>query len=253
MKIAYVVPGPMKREEISRRQLLLQKWASPGVTVEIIDVAVGPASVESMYEEYLGIPEAAKVIYRLDQEDYAAVVLGCAGDPGLDALREITQNVLVVGPREAGMNMAAMLGHRFSVLTVTDSRIPRGHELALIAGVRSKLVHVRALNIPVLELAQNRSAALEKLVQIGQEEVEHHHADCLVLGCMSMGFLNVAEEMTVRLGIPVMNPVRTALKTAEALVMCGLHHSKKGYAYPPKLSSGKAKSLDDLLHKRTSP
>lgn len=162
MKIAYVVPGPMKREEVSRRELLLQQWASPGVTVEIIDVAQGPASVESMYEEYLGIPEAAKNIYRLDQEDYAAVVLGCAGDPGLDALREITKNVLIVGPREAGMNMAAMLGHRFSVLTVTDSRIPRGHELAMIAGLRSKLVHVRALNIPVLELAQNRSATLEK-------------------------------------------------------------------------------------------
>lgn len=251
MKIAYVVPGPMKRDELGRREHLLQQWASPGVSVEIIDVSEGPSSVESMYEEYLGIPQTAKTIYRLDQEGYDAVVLGCAGDPGLDAFREITRNTCIVGPREAGMNIAAMLGHRFSVLTVTDSRIPRGYELAMIAGLTSKLVNVRALNIPVLELATSRSATLEKLISIGREEIEKHRADTLVLGCMSMGFLHVAEEMTKALGIPVINPVRAALKTAEALVSSGLLHSKRGYALPPKLASGKVKSLDALLTSRT--
>lgn len=250
MKIAYVVPGPMSREELGRRGKLLQQWASPGVSVEIVDVSEGPASVESMYEEYVGIPNTAKTIFRLEQESYDAVVLGCAGDPGLDAFREITSSMLIVGPREAGMNIAAMLGHRFSVLTVTDSRIPRGYELAMIAGLSSKLVNVRAVNIPVLELATNRAATLEKLIRIGQEEVEHHRADSLVLGCMSMGFLHVAEEMTRALGIPVINPVRTALKTAEALVASGLVHSKKGFALPPKIVNGKARSLNELLIRR---
>lgn len=111
----------------------------------------------------------------------------------------------------------------------------------------SELVNVRALNIPVLELAVNRTATLEKLVSIGREEVERHRADSLVLGCMSMGFLHVAEEMTKALGIPVINQVRAALKTAETLVTCGLRHSKRGYAEPPKITSGKAQSLDDLL------
>lgn len=63
----------------------------------------------------------------------------------------------------------------------------------MIAGLSTKLVNVRAVNIPVLKFATNQAATLEKLLRIGQEEVEHHCADSFVLGCMA--FLQVAEEM----------------------------------------------------------
>ena len=43
-------------------------------------------------------------------------------------------------------------------------------------------------------------------------------SDTLVLGCMSMAFLGVAERLSEELGVPVLNPARTALKTAEGLV-----------------------------------
>ena len=43
-------------------------------------------------------------------------------------------------------------------------------------------------------------------------------ADVLVLGCMSLSFLGVAEQARERVGVPVINPAMCALKTAEALV-----------------------------------
>lgn len=84
---------------------------------------------------------------------------------------------------------------------------------------------MRAIEIPVLALAEDREATVEKMVEEGRRAVEEDRADTLVLGCMSMGFLGVAEEMSERLGVPVVNPVRTSLKTAEALVGAGLRHS----------------------------
>lgn len=245
MRIVYVVPGPMNDEEISRRGALLNQWAAQGVTVEIASVSEGPASIESMYEEYLSIPETAKLIYRLEQEGYDAAILGCAGDPGLDAYREITTGLTVIGPAAASFHTAALLGHRFSVLTVTDSTVPSSYELVQKAGLSGKLVSVKAVNIPVLELAKDRKATLNKLVEIGKMELANG-ADTLVLGCMSMGFLNVAEEMQEILGIPVINPARNALKVAEAFVGAGYSHSKKAYMIPPKLATGKVKSLDEL-------
>lgn len=245
MRIVYVVPGPMNDEEISRRGALLNQWAAQGVTVEIASVSEGPASIESMYEEYLSIPETARLIYRLEQEGYDAAILGCAGDPGLDAYREITTSLTVVGPAAASFHTAALLGHRFSVLTVTDSTVPSSYELVQKAGLSGKLVSVKAVNIPVLELAKDRKATLDKLVEIGKMELANG-ADTLVLGCMSMGFLNVAEEMQEILGIPVINPARNALKVAEAFVGAGYSHSKKAYMIPPKLATGKVKSLDEL-------
>jgi len=62
-----------------------------------------------------------------------------------------------------------------------------------------------------------------------------------------MGFLNVAEEMSLALGVPVVNPGRASLKMAEALVGMGLSHSKLAYMTPPKIISGKVKNTRDLL------
>ena len=60
-------------------------------------------------------------------------------------------------------------------------------------------------------------------------------ADTLVLGCMSMAFLGVAERLSEELGVPVVNPARTALKTAELLVGSGLTHSPRAFPTPRKL------------------
>ncbi len=56
----------------------------------------------------------------------------------------------------------------------------------------------------------------------------------LVLGCMSMGFVGVSEDLQKRLEIPVVNPVAAALKTAETMVALGLAQSRLAYPTPPK-------------------
>src|SRR6056297_1133685 len=197
----------MDKKELSRRENLLKEWAAVETEVKIFDIMEGPASIESSYEEYLSIPITAKKIYEIEKMGFDAAILGCAGDPGLDAMREITTKMLVVGPGQSGMQMAVMLGNRFSVLTVTDSRIANAYELAHKAGVAQSLVSVKPLNIPVLELDQRLQAELN---------------------------------------IPVINPSKTSLKISEALLGAGLNHSKKAYMVPPKLKDKKVNNLDEL-------
>jgi len=250
MKIVYVVPGPMDAQEVNRRGELLKEWAFPGTKVDIVSVAEGPASIESMYEEYLSIPATAKEIFRLEKEGYDAAILGCAGDPGLDAMREITSKMLVVGPAESSILTAVLLGHKLTVITIDESMIASTEALVYKAGVSNKLASVRALNIAVLDLAVNRKSTMEKIIKVSQEAMEKDGDDCLVLGCMTMGFLNVADEISDVLKIPVVNPSKIALKMAESLVRSGLMHSKKAFALPPKISSGKVKNIDELYIKK---
>lgn len=246
MKIVYVVPGLMEEQEQKRREALLREWAFPGTEVDLVCVTEGPASIESMYEEYLSIPAAAKLTYAMQEEGYDAAILGCAGDPGLDAIRELTDKMLVVGPGQTSMIVSAMLGHKFSVITPEETLIPSSHELAFKAGVLEKLASVVAINIPVLELMTNREESMQKIIAAGKKAVKEDRADALALGCMSMGFLNVAEEIEKAVGVPVVNPSKAALKIAEALVSSGLMHSKTAFATPTKISSGRVKNLDDL-------
>ena len=246
MKIVYVVPGIMEQEELDRRGAMLKSWAFEETQVDIVCVPEGPASIESMYEEYLSIPATMKVVYEMQELGYDAAILGCAGDPGLDAAREITDDMLVIGPGQGSMIVAAMLGHTFSILTIEASMIASSYELAYKAGVKEKVASVIPVNVPVLELNINREESLKKIIAAAKKAVEEDNADVLVLGCMSMGFLDVAKEIEAAVGVPVINPSLTGLKTAEALLGSKLMHSKKAFATPPKIASGRISSLDEL-------
>jgi allantoin racemase len=54
---------------------------------------------------------------------------------------------------------------------------------------------------------------------------------------MSMGFLMVDEKLTKAIGVPAVNPVRTAVKLAEVFIDLGITHSKRSFPIPPSLKS----------------
>jgi allantoin racemase len=236
-RILYLVPGPLSRarglEELERRRSHLQEWAFPGTEVGIAENPEGPGSIESAYEEYVSIPGSMELAASAESDGYDAIILGCFGDPGLDGFREIL-SIPIVGPCEASMHLAAQLGHSFGIVTVVDSVVEPLRKLARVAGLDSRLATVLACDIPVLELHDNSYGPVLEVC----EEAIAAGADTLVLGCMSMAFLGVAERLSEELGVPVLNPARTALKTAEALVSNGIAHSKKAYPVPPKVAAG---------------
>ncbi len=86
------------------------------------------------------------------------------------------------------------------------------------------------------------------MVAAGRKAIAEDRADTLLLGCMSMGFLEIAEAAAPELGVPVLNPGKVALKMAEATVGAGLTHSRRAYMTPPKLAGGEFASPLDLLH-----
>lgn len=257
MKIVYLVPGPMGRSdegraELERRGELLSIYAGPETTTGIDDVPEGPASIESAYEEYLSIPAAVRRAVELEAEGWDAVILGCFGDPGLDAFREVV-SVPVIGPGEASVLLAASLGHRFSIVTIAESVVPATERQIRNVGLAGKLASVRAVNIPVLELHHDRDRTIAAVVEEGRRALLEDRADTIVLGCMSMGFLGIAESVAPQLGVPVVNPARAALRFAEAIVGSGLRHSRRAYLTPPKLAADPARSLGDLLHGTPAP
>jgi len=251
MKISYLVPGPLGRSEageaeLKRRWGLLEEYAAPGTEIGVDDVPTGPASIESMYEEYLSIPATVRRALELEQEGWDALVLGCYGDPGLDAFREL-MSIPIIGPGEATALVAASLGHRFSIITITESVIAFTERQIWNTGVGERLASVRAVGIPVLELHEDRDRAIAATVEQGEIAIADERADTLIVGCMSMGFLGIAEAASEKLGVPVLNPGKVALKYAEAIVGAGLSHSRKAYMQPPKLESGKVASALELL------
>src|SRR2546423_13307339 len=87
--------------------------ANPGTIVTAVTPEMGPASIESHYDEALAVPGLLAEIAQAEEEGSAdGYVIACFGDPGLDAARELARGP-VVGIAEAAMRTAAYLGRGF--------------------------------------------------------------------------------------------------------------------------------------------
>ncbi|MCC6945033.1 MAG: hypothetical protein IT335_10685 [Thermomicrobiales bacterium] len=228
MRICYM--GPAGRTEA------LQTFLSPGVTLET-RTSDGPASIESMWEEFLSVPPLMELAVQLEREGFDALIPGCFGDPGLDGLREIV-SIPVIGVGASGMYTAATLGHRFGIISPLDADIGPMENLVRHYGLEQKLASTRGLNIPVLELNSDRDATFNRAVEVGRVMIEEDRADVLVTGCGTLSFR--ASELQEALGVPVVNPLRSALLLAELTVSSGLSHSKRSYPTPRKIAEGLA-------------
>ena len=237
MHILYQIPGdmtagPLGSSEVERRRGLLQAWASDGVSIEVADSPGGPLSIESHAEEVLCIAPMIEAVSRREREP-DALIIGCFGDPGLAALREILE-CPVIGPFEASFHTAAQLGARVGIVTILDSVTPVLDHIIRGMGQSLRYAGAGAIGVPVLELGKDTAGVTERVAQAGADLIRKRDADVLVLGCMSLAFLGIAERAAPTLGIPVINPAKCALKTAEAMAAQGLVQSRRTYARPRK-------------------
>ena len=239
MKVLYFIPGPLSKgtlgpQELLRRQAILQKHADVNTEIVVRDAESGPASIESIYEEYLAVPGMMRAVAEAEREGIDAAIVGCFGDPGVDGAREIA-GIPVIGPCESSMHLASVLGYKFSVVTVLDGVKPIIRKVLHHTGLESRLASIRVIETSVLDIAGRRGAVLDRLIDAGRQAIDEDGADTLILGCMSLAFQELSLELGDVLGVPVVSPAEAALKLAQTLVSLRLSQSKKAYSTPIKM------------------
>ena len=204
--------------------------AGPGTEVVAVHPEMGPASIESHYDEALAVPGLLAQLAAGEAGGAAGHVIACFGDPGLDAARELAAGP-VVGIAEAGMRMATHLGRSFGVVTTLARTVGRAWDLAARYGVRDRCATVRSVDIPVLEL-ETDPGARARIAAECEDVVARDGCDAVVLGCAGMA--DLARELTERVGVPVVDGVAAAVVTVEGLVRLGLTTGARGeFAAPP--------------------
>jgi allantoin racemase len=209
--------------------------ARASTRVSVVSLDWGTASIECYRDDALAVPDILAKAVQAEQEGADAVIIDCMADPGLHPARELV-SIPVVGPAQASMHLAAMLGHRFSILTTSDDDIPRVEHQVAGYGLVTRLASVRAFNIPVLALDDDIEATVRALTDVSEQAVRQDGAHVLIPGCT--GLAGLAPRVQASLAehgceVPVLDPPSVAMKTAETLVDLGQSHSKRSYPPPP--------------------
>ena len=208
--------------------------SSPEVGFTHSELDRGPPSIECEYDEAFAVPDTIVKAIEAERDGADAIVIDCMGDPGLKPAREAV-SIPVVGAAEAAMHLAAMMGHKFSIVTVLDSVKPMLSNLARSYGVYDRLASILVVDTPVLELEVRYAEVQQRLAEASATAVERDGAHVIVLGCT--GFLGCAEAIKTHLesrglAVPVIDPIPAAVCLADAMVKVRLTHSKRTYAPP---------------------
>ena len=229
MKILWIVPITSPEEtQLERTVAFLKRHVYPGTEVIVRKVSKGTESIESRVDEaYATLPILEEVV-KAEQEKFDACIVGCAGDAGVAAAKEVAR-IPVVGPGEASLLLSQLIGRRVVLLTTLAERIPSVEERVARFIPRSQYF-IYPTNIPVVELQKDVGKTIKILIEIIRKSKERDRVDTAILACLSMK--GMAEEVQKDVEIPVIDPAIAALEMAQALVTMKLSQAKRIYPFP---------------------
>lgn len=219
MKICYLVPGiGLSDTEKRRREGILNDFAASGTRVEVHTVEDGPRSIENAVDEYKAMPNVLAFVMAR-QGDFDGFIIGCAGDSGLEGCREQSRKP-VVGPGESSLVLGTIGQKLFSMITISDERARMKRRMVRDAGVAEhRLVSSHSLGIPVMDIPKDPARTQGALIRC-LKEAKAKGAEVMLLGCMSVAFMKpeLLREAADEAQLPLINPIVSAVKLAEALV-----------------------------------
>jgi allantoin racemase len=235
MKIRFVAPFPVGEEGLSRRRAQIPDAViAPGMELEFVAARNSGKLGDSPYEAMLMEMYVFEAGMRAEVQGCDAVVMDTVSDSGLDALRS-RLTIPVVGPGAVGYHVAAMLGRRFSVVSIWEGwdyvyrRTLAKYEVGHLAA------SVRSLDkVPDIDrLLEGEDEVLEDLRKLSLRCVNEDGADVIVLGSTTMHA--AAGYLAAELPVPVISPGLWAYKMAETLVQLRMTHSRRAYPSPEVL------------------
>lgn len=230
MKIIVINPNS-SQTMTSHLAEVLNGIKNPGTELTVVCPPEAPPAIESAYDEAMAVPHVLKIVEQAAADGYDAAILACFSDPGLEAAREVT-DMLVMGIEESSMHAAAMLGAKFTILTLNKERVPHKEKEARRFMLENYLASVRPLGMSVAETDEDPEKTRARIREIARLAKDEDGAEVVLLGCAGMA--GYAEGITEELGLVVIDPSSVALKMTEAMVAAGLSQAKCGfYAEPP--------------------
>src|SRR6266404_909783 len=188
-------------------------FAQSGTKLRAVNGTFGPRYIASR-AAYAVAGHAALDAFANDRGPKDAVVLACFGDPGLVALKEVS-DVPVVGMADASILQACSLGQRFSIVTGGERWKPMLEEFVAAQGMSARLASVRTVAPTGADIARNPKAALALLAKGCTACVREDGADVVILG--GAGLAGLAAKLKPMVDAPLLDGVACAISMAETL------------------------------------
>ena len=173
-----------------------------GLSLDVTHLPEGPPAIAS-WEDWHGV---AQPLCRLvEREPAAAYVIACVSDPGLEAVRAVTDRP-VLGMFRCAVAAAITRAERFGVIGFVAASQARQRRALQAMGLEGRLAAWEPLDLP-MEVLCDPEAPRARIATTARRLAEAG-AEAVILGCTGMaGHAALVAEAS---GLPVIEPCRAA-------------------------------------------
>ncbi|WP_433876629.1 aspartate/glutamate racemase family protein [Sinomonas atrocyanea] len=220
---------------------------SAAATTELVvrTAGHGVEYIETRLESLIAAGAVAELIAEhAGQVD--GIVVAAFGDPGMPALKELAE-VPVLGITEAALCAAALQGHRFSIIAISDRITAWYRDCVERFGFGSRLASIRSITEALRGIGSVQEDFRPTLVELARLAVAEDGADVVILAGAPLAGL--AREVADEIPVPVVDGIGAGIRLAEAVVgLASGPHRAGSFAAPPlKRRSGLSPALDAAL------
>lgn len=235
-----------------------RRSASPGSSLVVRTAGHGVEYIETRFESLIAAGAVAEIIAEHtasrggDAEPIDGVVVAAFGDPGMPALKELA-DVPVIGITEAALCAAALQGHRFSIIAISDRIRPWYRDCVERFGLGGRLASIRSINETLNGIGSVQQDFKETLLALSRQAVAEDGADVVILAGAPLAGL--ARELRGQIPVPVVDGISAGIRMAEAVVelQSGLHRAGAFAPPPVKARKGLSDHLDAALTAAQTP
>jgi allantoin racemase len=234
VRVAFVI-GDYPAPERKRREDAALSYASADVEVGIISVPATPyVHGLTPAEIQLVAPAFIDAFRQAEREGYDAIVPLGTLDLGVDGGRSVV-DIPVIGPAEAMLHVASLLGDRFGGMVYHRKLLPMMQAIVRRYGFEHKMAGWHCAGFDLPDIAANSQSLTDSFVAGARRLIEEEGVEViLALGITQCPIHMKPQWLSEQLGVPVVEGIGAPIKLAGMLGSLGLKHSRLRW---PKSSS----------------
>lgn len=230
MKIRILAPCSEDQPTLDRLKHLAARISHVNSEASFVFLPEGPTLDAPVHKVTAFLPELVYQVQAAEKVGADAVVIAHYLDPGLDAARELV-SIPVLGAGHTTFRLAAALARRISIITPARAHLGPIEDI-----IADESLLTRVVSIKLLEgFQKDNPHCPRQLTELAQKAVEIDGARLIVLALPDYNdWAGQVKEHLVTCGyqVPVLEPVKVAIKHAENIVEMGLSQSKITYPTP---------------------
>jgi len=225
IRVAFVIGG-YPPEEYKRRADIACSYSTSEIEVGIIDTKASPYFYGiTPTEIQLVAPAYIESFRKAEREGYHAVVPLGMLDLGVDGGKSAV-DIPVVGPMEAVLHIASLLGDRFGLIIYHEKLLAFNRAIVRRYGMADHVVGFGVSGFDLPDLTANRDQVLQNFVEQAKRLVTQGAEVIIPMGISQCPVHIKPDWLQAQLGVPVVEGIGAPIRMAALLAGLGLSQSR---------------------------